>query len=156
MTHIKESIEISATPRAIWDYVQDYRRRAEWDVTTARFEPIGAVRVDKDVRVLVRTSGLSPIEYEAVYVSYDPFKVSAVKMTRAIKNVPFTRSAGSWRYNDLGHGRTEFTMTFDYELKQGVMNRWLDRFVIEPAIRRAICKALENLQNHFADQRPRQ
>ena len=62
------------------------------DVTTARFEPIDMERPDIDVRVFVRTSGLSPMEYEAVYVSYDPFKVSAVKMTRAIRNVPFESS----------------------------------------------------------------
>jgi ribosome-associated toxin RatA of RatAB toxin-antitoxin module len=152
MTHIKESIEIPADPQVIWDYVQDYRRRAAWDVTTARFEPIDMERVEKDVRLFVRTAGRSPMEYEAVYVSYDPYKVSAVKMTRAIRNVPFKSSAGSWRYADLGDGKTEFTMTFDYELMQGVMNRWIDRFFIEPVLRRGLRKALENLQNHFADQ----
>ena len=153
MTHIKESIQIVATPRTVWDYVQDYHRRAEWDVTTARFEPLNADHVDKDVRVFVRTSGLSSMEYEAVYASYDPYKVSAVKMTRAIKNVPFISSAGSWRYNDLGNGRTEFTMTFEYELKQGVIWHWLDRFFIEPAMRRGIRASLRNLQDQFANRR---
>jgi len=47
-------------------------------------------------------------------------------------------------------------MTFEYELKQGVMSRWLDRISIGPAIRRGIRKALENLKNHFADKGSRQ
>jgi hypothetical protein len=39
VTHIKEGVEIHATPQSIWGYVQDYHRRPDWDVTTAHFEP---------------------------------------------------------------------------------------------------------------------
>jgi hypothetical protein len=46
-----------------------------------------------------------------------------------------------------------FGFTTAIEIKQGLMNRWIDRFFIAPVIRRGIRRALENLQNHFADQR---
>lgn len=151
MTRIQESLEIPAAPRAIWNYVQDYHRRREWDVTMARFEPSDTEQVGKDARVFARTSGLTPMEYESIYVSYDPFKVSAVKMTRPIRNVPFSSAAGSWRYNDLHDGRREFTMRFGYEPGPGPLHRWLDKFLIEPAIQRGIRASLRNLQKHFTD-----
>ncbi len=53
MTHILESIKLNASPQQIWDYVQEYRQRAEWDATTLRFEPIDSERIGKDVRVHV-------------------------------------------------------------------------------------------------------
>jgi len=96
MTHILESIAIKAPPQPIWEYVQEYRRRAEWDVTTLRFEPLDTKRVDNDVRVFVRTAG--GMEYEGVYISYEPYKVSAVKMTRPIGMSRFV----TW----LGRGAT--------------------------------------------------
>lgn len=42
-------------------------------------------------------------------------------------------------------------MTFEYEPGPGAVHRWLDRFLIEPAIRRGIRASLRNLQKHFAD-----
>jgi uncharacterized membrane protein len=146
MSHFEESIEIAAPSQTIWDYVQDYRRRAEWDKTVTSFEPIGTDRVGKGVAVRVKSAGPPPFEYEALYVSFEPYKVSAVKQTRPITNVPFARSAGSWRYQDLGNGRTRFSMTFEYEPKWGLLGRLLDTLLMRSAIRRSVRDSLTNLQ----------
>ena len=150
MTHILESTTVNASPQQIWGYVQEYRRRAEWDVTTLRFEPLGTERIDKDVRVFVRTAG--GMEYEGVYVSYEPYRVSAVKMTRPIRNIPFRHMAGSWRYKSLEDGQTEFTMTFDYEVRGGFLGQIADKLFLESAMRRGMRSALVNLQKHFGGQ----
>ena len=150
MTHIIESIKLNASPQQIWDYVQEYRQRAKWDVTTLHFKPIDADRVDKNIRVFVRTSGLVPMEYEGIYVSYDPYAVSAVKMTYPIRNVPFRQMAGAWRYKSLENGQTEFMMIFDYEVKGGVFGQLLDKLFLKSATRRGMKSALWNLHKHFS------
>ena len=147
MTHILESIRITATPQQIWEYVQDYRRRAEWDVTTLHFEPVDADAIGRDVQVFVATKG--GMEYVGQYVSYEPFTVSAVKMTHPLRNVPFRGLAGSWRYKPLNAGQTEFTRTLDYEVKGGFPGQLFDRLFLEPAMRRGMRTALQNLQKHF-------
>ena len=149
MGRIKESIEITAPPQRIWDYVQDYRRRAEWDATVARFEPVGADRVDKGVTVRIKSAGFPSVEYEALYVSYEPYTVSAVKLTRPIKNVLFRSAAGSWRYRELDSHRTLFTMTFDYDLPWGIVGEVFDRLFLLPAMRAGIRRSLGNLQRRF-------
>ncbi len=150
MGRIKDSIEIAAPPQRIWDYVQDYRRRAEWDATVARFEPVGTDRVDKGVTVRIRSAGFPAVEYEAVYVSYEPYTVSAVKLTRPIKNDLFRNAAGSWRYQALDSGGTLFTMTFDYDLSWGIFGVIFDRLFLLPVMRAEIKRSLKNLQQHFS------
>jgi hypothetical protein len=75
MGRIAESIDISASPQSIWDYVQDYQHRTEWDTTVHEYRPIGTDKVGKGVSVLVKSSGFPMNEYEAVYVSFEPYKV---------------------------------------------------------------------------------
>lgn len=149
MSRILESIKLNVPAQQIWDYVQEYRHRSEWDVTTLHFKPIDSDRVDKNTRVFVRTSGLFPMEYEGIYISFEPYTVSAVKMTHPIRNVPFHHMAGSWRYKSTEDGGTEFSMTFDYQLKGGILGQLADKFFIESAIRRGMRSALEKLQKKF-------
>lgn len=149
MSRVEDSVEIAARPETIWDYVQDYHHRREWDTTVTSWEPATGDRIGKGVTVRARSAGPLPFEYEAVYVSFEPYRVSAVKMTRPIGNVPFARSAGSWRYQDAGDGRTRFSMTLEYKLKWGLFGRLLDVMLMRPAIQRSIRTSLANLKRRI-------
>jgi hypothetical protein len=149
MGHINESIELNATPETIWDYVQDHRRRREWDRTVREFEPIDGAHPDKGVRVRIRSAGFPAIEYEALYVSFQPYTVSALKLVRPIRNNLFASAAGSWRYHQGKSGTTRFTITFEYDLVGGAIGSLFDRVIMEPAIRRAIRVSLDNLRSRF-------
>ena len=85
-----------------------------------------------------------------MYVSFEPFTVSAVKLTRPIKNVLFRSAAGSWRYQALPGDRTLFTITFDYDLAWGIFGAILDRVFLLPAMRSGVKRSLRNLQRRFS------
>jgi hypothetical protein len=67
MARIHESIQVRAAPRQIWEYVQDYRRRAEWDPTTLRFEPVDSQIIGTHVRVHLR--GEPPRRHAAKFLN---------------------------------------------------------------------------------------
>jgi hypothetical protein len=149
MGHINESIDLNATAEVIWNYVQDHRRRREWDRTVRQFEPIGGAHPDKGVMVRIRSAGFPAIEYEAIYVSFQPYTVSALTLVRPIRNSLFASAAGSWRYHEVTSGTTRFTITFDYDLVGGAIGALFDRVIMEPAIRRGIQLSLDNLRSRF-------
>jgi hypothetical protein len=150
MGHIVESIEIAASSQQVWEYAQDYRQRTAWDVTVSRFEPVGGAAVGQGATVRIRTAGQPAMAYEAVYVSFDPYRVSAIKMTRPIRGVPFVRAAGSWRYREISEKLTRFTMSFDYEVKWDAAGALLDRLFLASAIRTGTARALRKLRAHFS------
>lgn len=123
----QNSIVIEASPKALFDLTQDYGRRLEWDPFLKLAMLLdGAREAAVGVRTLcVARNGL---EMETAYVSFNPPRICAVKMTRG----PWLIGsfAGSWHFDELTPGRTQ--VSFRYHL-QG-KPRWLS-WIISPVMR---------------------
>jgi hypothetical protein len=108
----EESVEIEASPAALFRLSQDYGRRLEWDPFLRSAALLGNAReAGLGVRaVCVARSGWA---METEYVSFHPPRAVAVTMTRG----PWflERFAGSWRFEEIGPGRTR--VGFRYSLR---------------------------------------
>lgn len=109
---LEEDVEIDAGPAALFRLSQDYGRRLEWDPFLKSASLVGNARAaDVGVRALcVSRSGWA---METEYVSFNPPRTTAVKMT---KGPWFLESfAGSWRFEEVSPGRTR--VGFRYSLR---------------------------------------
>jgi ribosome-associated toxin RatA of RatAB toxin-antitoxin module len=108
----EQSIVIRGDRAALFRLSQDYDRRLSWDpfLREARLVD-GAVAIAPGVRAwCVARSGLG---METEYVSVKAPDTVAVRMTRG----PFfiASFAGSWRFRDVGGGRTEIAFRYHVE-----------------------------------------
>jgi len=108
----EQTIEIAASPDVLFRLTQDYSRRLEWDPFLKSAELLhGASAAGVGVRAYcVAHSGLG---METEYVSFNPPRTCAVKITRGPRWI--ATFAGSWRFEELSHGLTR--VGFRYHLR---------------------------------------
>jgi ribosome-associated toxin RatA of RatAB toxin-antitoxin module len=107
-----ESVVIDASPTELFQLSQDYDRRLEWDPFLTSAALVGDARQPGlGVRALCVTKRGWAMETE--YVSFNPPRATAIKMTRG----PWFLDsfAGSWRFDELAPGRT--LVGFRYSLQ---------------------------------------
>lgn len=112
-------------PRAwLFDRMQDYDRRLEWDEFLSEASLVGgATRSAVGVRAwCVDTAGRG---METEYVSFHPPERVAVKMTRG--PWMFSSFAGSWVYREVGATRTSMTFRYHVEVRPRILGRLGDR-----------------------------
>jgi ribosome-associated toxin RatA of RatAB toxin-antitoxin module len=115
-----QSIMIDAGAAELFHLSQDYDRRLEWDPFLQSASLIGAREASVGVRALcVARSGWA---METEYVSFNPPRATAVKMTRG----PWFLSsfAGSWRFEEIEPGRTRVGFRYSLEAWPRVLS-WL-------------------------------
>jgi ribosome-associated toxin RatA of RatAB toxin-antitoxin module len=108
----EQSVVIDAPAPALFELSQDYKRRLGWDPFLRSAELVnGAMEPAVGVRALCVDRKGTGMETE--YVSYNPPRAAAVKMTRGPW---FLESfAGSWRFEELKPGQTR--VAFCYGLR---------------------------------------
>jgi ribosome-associated toxin RatA of RatAB toxin-antitoxin module len=112
MKTFESSIEIGASAQALFDLTQDYDRRLSWDPFLCEARLLdGATAAGLGVRAWC-VAKAPRVGMETEYVSFNPPRVAAVKMTRG--PWVFESFAGSWRFDELSPGRTR--VTFRYSL----------------------------------------
>jgi hypothetical protein len=114
----EQSVEIGASPGELFALTQDYGRRLEWDPFLRSAELVGGASAAGlgGRAYCVAHSGLG---METEYVSFNPPRVTAVKMTRGPWII--ASFAGSWRFEEVAPGRTR--VAFRYHLR--ARPRWL-------------------------------
>jgi hypothetical protein len=115
-----ESIVINADSAELFGLSQDYDRRLEWDPFLRSASLVGARGAGGGIRALcVARSGWA---METEYVSFNPPRATAVKMTRG----PWFLAsfAGSWRFEEIGPGRTRVAFRYSLAARPRVLS-WL-------------------------------
>ena len=132
----EESVLIDAPASELFRLSQDYGRRLEWDPFLRSATLVGGAR---EPGVGVRALCVSRIGWamETEYVSFNPPRATAVKMTRG----PWFLDgfAGSWRFEEIGQGRTQ--VGFRYSLQ--ARPRWLS-WLLTPILTRAFARDTRN------------
>jgi len=126
MPRIRHSIDITASAKLLFVLSQDYAHRLTWDPFLRQARLLnGATEPAIGVRAwCVARSGLG---METEYVTFEPPRVTAVRMTRG---PAFLASfSGSWRLKRNHAGGT--TVTFAYHFRS--RPRWL-RWLMEPIL----------------------
>ena len=118
---IEHTIEIAASPAGLFRLTQDYGRRLEWDPFLKSAGLIsGAETAGLGVRaVCVSRYGLA---METEYVSFNPPRVTAVRMTRGPLIIECF--AGSWHFEEIEHGTTRVRFNYDFRARPRILS-WL-------------------------------
>ncbi|RFZ94455.1 SRPBCC family protein [Mucilaginibacter conchicola] len=127
-----EKIIINQPAQLIFDYTQDYGNRLKWDTFLKQADLInGATEAGKGARAwCVAHNGLG---MGTEYVTFNPPKVTAVKMTRG--PYMFSSFLGSWNFKELAPAQTEvmfiysFQLRFPFNLLKGYVTRNLQKNV---------------------------
>lgn len=139
---LEDSISVAATAEVLFDLTQDYRRRLEWDPFLKSAELVGGA---KEAGLGVRAWCVARNGYgmETEYVSFDPPRVAAVKMTRG----PWMLAsfAGSWRFTPLAAGGTEVGFRYHLEARPRWL-AWLLTPILGRIFARDVRKRLEALK----------
>jgi ribosome-associated toxin RatA of RatAB toxin-antitoxin module len=127
-----DSILIDALAPALFRLSQDYNRRLEWDPFLRSASLVGgATEAAVGVRALCVDRNGTAMETE--YVSFNPPRAVAIKMTRGPW---FLESfAGSWRFEEVKPGQTR--VSFCYSV--GGRPRWL-AWLLNPVLRRVFAR----------------
>ncbi|MEB0262471.1 MULTISPECIES: SRPBCC family protein [unclassified Mucilaginibacter] len=116
MKNIKftESIIINTSQQVAFDFTQDYDTRLRWDTFLKKAELInGATEAGVGVKAwCVAKNGLG---METEYVSFNPPKATAIKMTKG----PYIFSAflGSWTFKEITPAQTEVIFLYSFSLR---------------------------------------
>ncbi len=116
--NFEQSIVIAASPDALFALTQNYGRRLQWDPFLKSAALLGGA-AEAGVGVRTYCVAHSGLGMETEYVSFNPPRTCAVKMTRGpwlIGNF-----AGSWHFEEVSPGQTR--VGFRYHLR--ARPRWL-------------------------------
>ena len=129
---LEQSVVIAASAVDLFALTQDYGRRAEWDPFLRSAELVGGAAAP-GVGVRAYCVARSGLGMETEYVSYNPPRVAAVKMTRG----PWLIGAfaGSWRFTEVAPGRTR--VGFRYNVRS--RPRWLS-WLLTPVLVRVFAR----------------
>ena len=124
------SINIHASPEAIFDLIHDYDRRLEWDPFLREVRLWhGAEHAGPGVKsrcVARRLAG--GLAMETVYVTFSRPAVVAVKMTRG---PVFLRSfAASLRQESCDACTTRVTYCYHFQSRSGFLSRLIDPLIL--------------------------
>jgi ribosome-associated toxin RatA of RatAB toxin-antitoxin module len=108
----EDSIVVGASPEALFALTQDYGRRLEWDPFLKEARLVGGA-AESGVGVRAYCVARSGLAMETEYVSFQPPRVTAVKMTRGPWIIE--SFAGSWRFVPEGEGATR--VIFKYQVR---------------------------------------
>jgi ribosome-associated toxin RatA of RatAB toxin-antitoxin module len=126
------SIDIDASAADLFALTQDYSRRLEWDPFLRSAELVGSATTPA-VGVRAWCVAHNGLGMETEYVSFNPPRVTAIKMTRGPWMV---RSfAGSWRFEPVDSGLTR--VHFRYNLE--AWPRWL-AWLLTPLLARVFAR----------------
>ena len=139
---ITHSVFINASPEKVWDFTQDYSKRASWDNTVLEAK---VLQTDPHREVWLKLKGNSEMTF--VYKLDDrPNKTSLV--AKDVKSSFITGGGGSWRYEPRDEG-TLWTQTNTLVLKPSFgikLFLFLIRFTMSRQMKIAMLKAKEIME----------
>ena len=132
---IETCLAVDAPAERLFALSQDYKHRLAWDPLLRRAEFVrGATTPAVGVRtVCTARSGLA---METEYVSYNPPRATAVKMTRG----PwiFENFAGSWRFEERSDARTDVIFRYQFRARPARL-----AVAIEPVLRLILSREMK-------------
>jgi hypothetical protein len=141
--HAEFSVDVAATPEAVWDFTQDYDKRVSWDpsVVEARIEAEVPERV-----VWIRGAGGLVCRFR--YKLFDRPRRTSLSMVE-VQSPLFSGGGGSWDYQPI-EGGTRWTQSNTLRFKHGLVGIFLAplaTWMLRRATERSMRKAATLIQN---------
>jgi ribosome-associated toxin RatA of RatAB toxin-antitoxin module len=140
---IKYDVTIRTTAKELFELTQNYARRTEWNPLTTE-----AYLINADIPAegeLVRCTARNGMSMDTVYVSYQPYKVAAVKLVEG--PYIFDKFAGGWRFDEVGPGQTNVRFSYNVSAKPKWLS-WILTPIVVAVFKRETRKRIRALQAH--------
>ncbi len=146
MARIKASIEIAASPSAVFKLCHDIARRPEWDARVVGVELLtpAPLRRGSLVRIEAGRKGKFLYSWDAEYADYRFPSGSTLKVLDAAPSSPFKSGTETWKITKSPEG-ARFVLLWEYT-PQGIIARIRDSLGRRVATGRAIRRSLSNLK----------
>jgi hypothetical protein len=122
---VRESVHVEASPDRVWDFTQDWSRRAQWDAAVKDARPDADHR---DGAPAYRVRGSGGAEFVARYKLYERPRRTSLEMTD-LRSWLVKGGGGSWSYEADGAG-TRWTQTNTVVLRDGFLGALLRPLVL--------------------------
>jgi hypothetical protein len=96
---VSETLFVAAAPERVFDFTQDYGRRAEWDSAI-----LGAEVLHEAPQRTVRIRGPAGLRALLVYKLFDRPRMTSLEMRDIERGFGVTGGGGSWRYEPAEGG----------------------------------------------------
>lgn len=145
-------VRLVTTVERLWALTQNHLLHPSWDHRFSRIELLaptvstGALmRYEKDL-------GPFTIRGFGRYVLHRPRSQSTFEFWSDDWRSLIRRGVGLWRYTQVADGRVEFSTSYTYEVRWGLLGRMVDRFLFRPAFQWYTEASFARLaREHFAD-----
>lgn len=136
------SIEIDASPNAVWDYTQDWERRHEWDRSVRK-----ATYLSEAPPAVVQVEGRGGLRFKASYKMMQRPHLTSLVMS-GLNSFWVKGGGGSWKYEE-NDGRALWTQHNTLVLRDDPLG-WLVRplfaFILARATRQMMARAKARIE----------
>lgn len=132
MVQVHSDIEIDAPVATVFAYIDDYTTATKWVAGMKDWKPVGE-KTQGLGSMFAAKIGVGPTTLDATLeiTRWEKDRVIAWEPRKGVKQ------SGSYVLEDIGDGRTRFTLDIDLELPGGIVGRTLGKGM-EPIIRSQI------------------
>ena len=147
---ISESVEISASPQEVWDYVGEPENYLRFMSGVTRWEVRGEKRsgLGSRCRMLIRV-GAAEVGGLIEFVEWSEPRDMAWTSVTGIDQ------RGRWRIRALDDGRSRVELRYAYGVAGGGIPGWVAELVAAPTLRRHIRRTLHQLKRQVEHERLR-
>lgn len=141
MSEFAESIDISASPEAVWSALADIGRIGEWNPGVFRSEQTSSGDVGVGATRHCDLGGKNYLDEEVTL--FEPYQRMTIRISDT--NLPFEFANIRFTLAPT-NGGTSVTVSPEYELKYGVIGRMLDSLIVRAQYRRGMQGLLQGLK----------
>ncbi len=125
-------VRLDATVEQVWTVTQNHVEHPKWDYRFSRIELL-APRITPGTLMRYETR-LGPVLIRGFgrYKLHRPMTQSTFEFWSDDLRSLIRRGVGLWLYRALPDGRCEFSTSYTYDVRWGVLGRFVDRLVFRP------------------------
>ncbi|MEO5953579.1 MAG: SRPBCC family protein [Chloroflexia bacterium] len=128
---IQCSVRINAPREQVWNILQDFTRRKEWDVRVARAKVTTLPPTGIGTRFLITYKiALVSFTNDNEYIVWKPPERSAIRFPDDTHSLLFSSAAGSWRLTSHDDGATIWTTTISIAMRGGFLAPLFERIAV--------------------------
>ena len=141
---VSESIEVSAPPQAVWDYLAEPENYLRFMSGVTRWEVQGEQRsgLGSRVRMLIRV-GAAELGGLIEWVEFSEPRDMAWSSVTGIDQ------RGRWRLRELPDDRTKVELRYAYGVAGSGIFGWVAEMVASPTLRRHLRRTLQQLKRQL-------
>ena len=143
-------VRLPAPVEAVWNFTQDHRLHPTWDHRFSHIEMLAEeIKTGTEMRY---TRRIGPVLITGMgrYKLHRAMKQSTFEFWSDDRRSLIRRGVGLWLYRPLPGGHCEFSTSYTYEVRWGLLGRFIDRLMFRPLFQRFTEASFRRLaREHF-------